>query len=109
MPQMVLIPVRLDRNTAEDKIDSTNTARVLQAIDPLFAPGRLRRAAGLKRTQGQASAGTVMGCGVFVQRDCGRVVMYSNAVGDIYAQPGDGSADCAGPLDDWAGHGQPAT
>lgn len=105
----MLIPQKLDRTTAEDKLNAADTARVMQAIDPTYTPGRMRRAAGFKRTQAQVSGTIPLGCGVFVKRDCGRIVMYANANGDVYSQPGDGSVDCSGPLDDWTGHGQPAT
>lgn len=109
MPQLILVPQRLDRTTAEDKLDYTSTARVMQAIDCATTPGRMRRASGYKRTQAQASNTIPLGVGVFTKRDCGKIVMYENANGDVYSQPGDGSAFCAGPLDDWNGHGSPAT
>ena len=109
MPQIVLIPVKLDRNLAEEKLDPQTTARELQSVDVTYTPGRARRGPGFKRTQIPPIAGRVLGCAVWTRRDCTRIVVYQSSLGDLYSAPGDGSVGCTGPLDAWDGHLIPST
>lgn len=109
MPSFSWLPSRLERNVAPEKLPP-DAARSMQACDPTYQPGRLRRADGMMRTQvapvvRSGTVTAVTSVAVFTRRDCTRQLVYSDTGGTVRLSSGDGTLDCAGPLNDWTGGG----
>ncbi len=113
MPSFTWLPSRLERNVAPEKLPP-DAARVMQCVDPTYQPGRVRRADGMMRTQvmpvtRSASSTAVTSVAIFMRRDCTRELVYTDTAGTVRLTAGDGTLDCAGPLNDWTGGVSPGS
>jgi hypothetical protein len=83
MPELQLMPLKLDRRSAPEALEASD-ARQLQRVETKKQPGNTVRARGQTRATGvDAESTSVLNCGVFERADGVRQLVYGNANGDV--------------------------
>lgn len=99
-------PFALDTTTDPLSVGSIK-ATDLQFADTQTRQGRIMRGRGMARCVDVAgNASTVVACGVFIRKDCRRVLLSQDAAGVVTLSMGPGTGiagfPCAGPLSEWS-------
>ena len=102
MPELDLMPVKLERQKAPHLLDPSE-ARILQGVDVQWLYGRLMRGPGVVDTQIANSASTILSAFVAIRRDCRRLVIDGSLAGAVRCTTGNYSGlVCTGPTNEWA-------